>query len=131
MNEGDKILIEESEGVFASYTLVHHEYNTGKALLFRDDSIGTKQWRSSVPSSANANRYKDSTLDNYLENTWFPSLLETTRSYLQTIDYPVADTDGAKILINRHAATLSGSETGEGGAASQYGDLWNYTGTLN
>ena len=130
LNEGDKILIEEAEDFFAAYTLVHHNYNTGKALLFRDGSIGKKAWRSSVPSSAAANIYQNSTLDKYLTETWYPSLPETTRQYLQTIDYPVAvSNNSGTTTINRPAATLSAIESGLGGS-SNYGSIWNYTETL-
>lgn len=130
LNEGDKILIEEAEDFFAAYTLVHHNYNTGKALLFRDGSIGKKAWRSSVPSSVAANIYQNSTLDKYLTETWYPSLPETTRQYLQTIDYPVAvSNNSGTTTINRPAATLSAIESGLGGS-SNYGSIWNYTETL-
>ena len=110
-SSGTKIAITESSGT-ALYTLVHHNYNNGKAMLFRDASIGTKAWRSSTPSSTN-NIFQGSTLDAYL-TSWYSTLPSTTTKYLTTLDYPVTDKNygGSKIYITRDACTISLAETG-------------------
>lgn len=131
LNEGDKIIITEGSSN-ASYTLVHHSYNSGKALIFRDDSIGTCKWRYSKPSSSSANSYIDSTLDQYFINTWYPTLPAETTQFLQTITYPVrssASSGSSATTIDRKACTLSAAESGLGGN-SAYGTPWNYTNTL-
>ena len=106
-----KIAITEASGT-ALYTLVHHNYNDGKAMLFRDASIGTKAWRSSTPSSTN-NIFQGSTLDSYL-TSWYSTLPGTTTKYLTTLDYPVTDANygGSKMYITRDACTISLAETG-------------------
>lgn len=131
LNEGDKIIITEASGD-AAYTLVHHEYNEGKALIFRDDSVGTVRWRYSTPSSTSANSYINSTLDQYFINTWYPTLPAETTQFLQTITYPVkssASSGSSATTIDRTASTLSGIESGLGGS-NGYGSVWNYTDTL-
>lgn len=128
---GTKIQIEESADVFESYTLIQHDYNPGKALLFRDSSIGTGQWRSVAPSSSADNLYQGSTLDAYLSDSWYPALPELTRLYLQSLDYPVADTNyaGSAITISRHAATISATEAGAV-EIDTYGSALEYSDTL-
>jgi hypothetical protein len=131
LNEGDKLIVSEASAK-AAYTLVHHNYNDGKALIFRDDSIGTGRWRSSTPSSASANSYIDSSLDRHFINTWYPTLPSETTQFLQTIDYPVrqnAQSSSTAMTINRTASTLSAIESGLGGNDG-YGSVWNYTDTL-
>ena len=127
LNEGDKIIIGENSAN-ASYTLVHHEYNPGKALIFRDSSYGTSAYR----SSASYNGYNGSKLDKYLTETFFTALPETTTQFLQTIDYPIKETaynSSSAITINRTAATISAIETGLGGTTG-YGSVLNYTDTV-
>lgn len=131
LNEGDKIIVSENSS-HASYTLVHHNYNDGKALIFRDDSIGSGQWRSSKPSSSYGNSYIDSTLDRYFTNTWYPTLPAETTQFLQMITYPVKESAGSgsnATTIDRMVCTLSAAESGLGGN-SIYGSPWNYTNTL-
>lgn len=127
LNEGDKIIIGENS-VNASYTLVHHEYNPGKALIFRDSSYGKSAYR----SSASYNGYNGSKLDKYLTETFFTALPETTTQFLQTIDYPIKEAaynSASAITINRTAATISAIETGLGGTTG-YGSVLNYTDTI-
>lgn len=131
LNEGDKLIVSEASAK-AAYTLVHHNYNDGKALIFRDDSIGTGQWRSSKPSSSYVNKYIDSSLDRYFINTWYPTLPSETTQFLQTITYPVktsASSGADATTIDRMVCTLSAAEAGLGGD-SMYGSPWNYTNTL-
>lgn len=127
LNEGDKILIEESDDSEALYTLVHHEYNTGKALIFRDASYGTSAYR----SADSYDGYNGSKLDTYLTDTFYAALPSTTTRFLQTIDYPIKEKayNSSDITITRTAATISGRETGLGGVAS-YGNVLNYTDTI-
>lgn len=129
LNEGDKISIKESDSSSALYTLVHHEYNTGKALIFRDTSYGYSQFR----ESASTGGYNGSVLDRYLTNTFYNSLPSTTTQFLQTLDYPIGSTtsiSSSTIAINRTAATISAMESGLG-SGSQYGSFLNYTGTVD
>lgn len=129
LNEGDKISIKESNSSSALYTLVHHEYNTGKALIFRDTIYGSSRFRESASTSG----YNGSVLDRYLTNTFYGSLPSTTTQFLQTLDYPIGSTvssSSSAITINRTAATISAMESGLG-SGSQYGSFLNYTGTVD
>lgn len=130
--DGAKILITEASGN-ALYTLVQHNYNTDKALIWRDDSVGTQQWRSTAPSSEYGNKFADSSLDRYIINTWYPTLPSNTAQFLQTIDYPIRESaanGSASISINRQASTISAMETGLGGN-NGYGTPLDYTTTVN
>ena len=127
LNEGDKIIIEESADNTALYTLVHHDYNTGKALIFRDAVYGSSQYRNSETYEG----YNGSALDTYLTDTFYAALPSTTTQFLQTIDYLITESanSGTSITINRTAATISGVETGLGGTVG-YGSVLNYTDTV-
>lgn len=126
LNDGVTILLEESSGTYSSYTLMQHNYNSGKALLWRDASIGSVKWRTSTVSYYN-NLYQTSYLDSYLNNTWYPSLLSTTRSLLASLSYPVADynSGGNPTSITRNAATVSATELGLV-VDSDYGSTLDY-----
>lgn len=128
LNEGDKIIIEESSSSSALYTLVHHEYNTGKALIFRDESYGQSRYR----SSNSYDGYNGGTLDTYLTNTFYASLPSTTTQFLRTIDYPIKENtyaNASEITITRTAATISAIESGLGGEDG-YGNVLNWTDTI-
>ena len=127
LNEGDKIIVDESSAK-AAYTLVHHNYNDGKALIFRDTSYGNSKYR----TSASYNGYNGSSLDQYLTGTFYASLPSTTTQFLQALDYPIKETaynSAAEITVNRMAATISCLETGQGGTVG-YGSILNYTDTV-
>ena len=113
------------------YTLVHHGYNTGKALLFRDQPVGKARYRASVPSSASNNIYQQSTLDKYLVETWYPTLASSATDIIQSIDYPVGETNNSTTStpISRMAGTISAIESGLGGY-ERFGAPLDYTGTL-
>ena len=127
LNEGDKILIDESGGASAFYTLMHHEYNAGKALIFRDTNYGTSTWGTSSTG------YIGSALNRYLTNTFYPSLPATTTQFLQTITYPISSSSNNNAsnatTIDCVAATISAMEAGVGGS-SNYGSVLNYTDTV-
>jgi hypothetical protein len=111
------------------YTLVHHEYNDGKALIFRDTSYSTSKYR----SSASYEGYNNSVLDNYLTGTFYASLPSTTTQFLQDLNYPIKDSThsyATDIIINRTAATISGLESGLGGTTG-YGNVLDYTNTID
>ena len=124
--DGAPILLEESSGTYSSYTLMQHNYNSGKALLWRDASIGSVKWRTSTVSYYN-NLYQTSYLDSYLNGTWYSSLLSTTRDLLTPLSYPVADynSGGNPTSITRNAATVSATELGLV-VDSNYGSTLDY-----
>lgn len=111
LSAGAKIAITESSST-ALYTLIHHDYNDGKAMLLRDSSIGTSAWRSTAPSSSTNNIFTGSTLDLYLIS-WYDTLPSSTTQYLTTLEYPVTDANysGNKVYISRGACTISLAET--------------------
>lgn len=124
--DGASILLEESSGTYSSYTLMQHNYNSGKALLWRDASIGSVKWRTSTVSYYN-NLYQTSYLDSYLNGTWYSSLLSTTRGLLTPLSYPVSDynSGGNPTSITRNAATVSATELGLV-VDSNYGSTMDY-----
>lgn len=130
LSAGSSIALTEASGT-GYYTLVHHNYNSGKAMLLRNSSIGNSTWRSSVPA-ANSNIFQGSTLDNYLIN-WYETLPSSTKQYLTTLNYPVTDSNynGNKIYITRTACTISAAETSFADHANwqDIGDL-DYLGSL-
>ena len=129
LNEGDKIIITEASGD-GTYTLVQHEYNTGKAMLFRDASIGTSRYYYSTPSSYTSNKFESSTLDTYINITWYNSLPTATKDFLTTLDYPIAQkNNGTATIISRNACTISNSE--HSGGSESWGFPLSYAGTLS
>lgn len=126
---GSKIALREASEV-GVYTLVKKDYNTGKAMLWRDDSIGSVQWRTSAASTASANTYQGSNLDTYLQNTWYPSLPQATKDVLTPLSYPVgsSNSSGSQTYISRNAATVSMTEIGGTVDSGFYGSvLSSYT----
>lgn len=134
LNEGDKIIITEASGN-GTYTLIQHEYNTGKAMLFRDASVGTSKYYNSAPSSYVNNKFESSTLDTYINTTWYGGLPTATKNFLTTLNYPIAQNNNSTATtISRNASTISDTEHG-GGTGSTSGEKWgipvSYTGTLS
>lgn len=132
LNEGDKIMIQESENSLVPYTLVHHNYNDGKALIFRDAPLDTTvSWSYNYDPDGDT-AFISSTLDNYLNGTWYSSLPGATRQFLQTIDYPVAaryEQSPDQEFIPRNACTISAIEA-DGNGDSLYGTMLNYLDTI-
>ena len=137
LNEGDKIIIQEKDNL-VPYTLVHHNYNDGMALILRDAPLKdtttlediTVAWRNTYDHGDTA--FINSTLDNYLEEDWYPSLPAATQQFLQTIEYPVAKNYVQSPLqetIFRHACTVSAIEA-DGNGDSLYGTMLNYLETI-
>lgn len=129
LNEGDKIIVTEASGT-GTYTLVQHEYNTGKAMLFRDASIGTSRYYYSTPSSYTSNKFESSTLDTYINTTWYNSLPTATKDFLTTLNYPIAqNNNGTATTVSRNACTISNSE--HSGGSESWGFPLSYAGTLS
>lgn len=129
LNEGDKIIITEASGT-GTYTLVQHEYNTGKAMLLRDASIGTSKYYSSKPSSYYYNKFEDSTLDKYINTTWYGGLPASTKTFLSPLNYKVCLNNNQTVTtISRNACTISDSEHSSGSA--NWGSPLSYAGTLS
>lgn len=113
LDTGATILLKEADGSYADYTLVQLDYNDGKALLWRNESIGSSAWRA-TNVAASSMLYQGSDLDTYL-TTWYQNLPSDTQNVLSSISYPVASTNsssGPQTYISRYAATVSGSEIG-------------------
>jgi hypothetical protein len=54
LSAGTQIAITEANYP-AYYTLVHHNYNSGKAMLLRNASVGTSAWRTPASSTTSGN----------------------------------------------------------------------------
>ncbi|MBQ8570277.1 MAG: hypothetical protein IJ444_02065 [Kiritimatiellae bacterium] len=110
---GATILLEEADGSYGEYELVQFDYNDGYALLWRNESIGTLQWRATSVAAASS-LYQGSDLDTYL-TTWYQNLPSSTKDSLSEISYPVASANsssGSQTSILRYAATVSAYEIG-------------------
>ena len=125
--EGSKIIIDESEDTQGQYTLVSHDYNTGKALLWRDDVYTTSSFNY---SSA---KFIGGTLDNYLNATFYEALPDTTKSYIVVANYPTLTNHtaygGVVESLERYICIPSLRELFDG-AGSAEGTLLMYLGTV-
>lgn len=129
LDEGAKIILTEASGT-GTYTLVQHEYNTGKAMLFRDASIGTSKYQSSEPSSYYYNKFEDSALDKYINTTWYGGLPANTKTFLSPLNYKICLNNYlTATTISRNACTISDSEHSTG--SEDWGSPLSYAGTLS
>lgn len=126
LSAGATIVLYEAGNVPARYTLVQLNYysqnNDGVALLWRDNCLSTTvQWNSSAVV-ADSLMYQSSNLDNYLVNTWYPTLPASTQSLLTDVYYPMSYGNGPSsygISVPRCVATVSNAEIG-GSVTSGY-----------
>lgn len=112
---------------YAIYTIVEHDYNSGKALLLRDNFWGKIRYRTSTSS----NGYSGSNLDDFLRYTYYSTLPSETTQYLVSLNYPIQSTTSSSsggTTISRTSATISAAEAGNG--SSYYGSTLEYTGTV-
>lgn len=133
--EGTKISVTEANGT-ALYTIVQHDYNTGKCLLWRDEILSGVQvnfndnndWFSKDQGSGSND------LDIYLEETFYNSLPQSTKQYIVTANYPTLTKrpaiGGSVADLERHVCTPSLRELKDqqGGAE---GILLMYLNTIN
>jgi hypothetical protein len=105
--EGTKIYIDESNGVMSSYSIVHHGYNDGLCLLWRDTCID-----SSVAFNHTANSFlsdNNGVLDEYLNETFYNSLPDFTRQCICLAIYPTLNQRlyGDIVDLQRYVCTPS------------------------
>ena len=134
LSDGTKLLIDEADGA-ALYTIVMHNYNDGKCLLWRDEilsgvSVNFNDNENSFNKDYNSGSGSDD-LDIYLENTFYSSLPETTTKYIVAANYPTLTEQlyGEVVDLERHVCTPSVRELKDGQGAAE-GSIFNYTDTL-
>ena len=117
LSEGTKIMIDESGDTQGQYTLVNHDYNTGKALLWRDDAYTTSSFNSSSV------KFIDGILDNYLNVTFYENLPDTTKAYIISANYPTltnyTEYGGTVENLERYVCTPSTRELFDGAGSAE------------
>ena len=133
--DGAKLLIDEADGT-ALYTIVMHNYNDGKCLLWRDEilsnvSVNFNDNEDSFNKDYSSGSGSDD-LDIYLENTFYASLPETTTQYIVAANYPTLTKRlyGEVVDLERHVCTPSVRELKGGVVGAAEGSVFNYTDTL-
>jgi len=132
LQEGSKVLVDEGNGVQGIYSVVHHGYNDGLCLLWRDNCASE-----AVAFNQNADTFMASNygqLDTYLNDTFYNALPNTTRQYIQPAIYPTlnsgGDYYGTITNIKRYVCTPSVRELHDDvGAAEWNGAPLDYLGT--
>lgn len=71
LTEGSSVLIEESDGNYGEYYLVHLNYNDNVALLWRSSPINQQIAWNTTSTSADVYTYQNSMLYYFLESSWF------------------------------------------------------------
>lgn len=84
--EGSKIIIDEPEGVTGTYTLVHHNYNDGLCLIWRDNCIEYQDALNHNSDHYNKDNY--GRIDAYLSDTFYVNMPSSTKSCIQQANYP-------------------------------------------
>ena len=125
--EGTKIMIDEPGDTQGQYTLVNHDYNTGKALLWRDDVYTTSSFNDS------STKFIGGTLDNYLNTTFYEALPNTTKAYIVPANYPTLTNHvaygGTVENLERYVCAPSARELFDGAGAAE-GTLLMYLDTV-
>lgn len=81
--EGSKIIIDEPEGVTGTYTLVHHNYNDGLCLIWRDNCLAQK-----TALNYSYDYYNSGATDTYLTDTFYANMPSSTKNCIQQANYP-------------------------------------------
>lgn len=115
--EGSKILIDEPDGNQGTYSVVHHGYNDGLCLLWRDDVYTTSMFNN---ESA---KFIDGDLDTYLNTTFYEGLSDTVQSYIRAATYPTLSNHvaygGTVEDITRYVCTPSLRELFDGAGSAE------------
>ena len=125
--EGTKIMIDEPGDTQGQYTLVNHDYNTGKALLWRDDAYTTSSFNDF------STKFIGGTLDNYLNTTFYEAMPDTTKAYIVSANYPTLTNHvaygGTVENLERYVCAPSVRELFDGAGAAE-GTLLMYLDTV-
>lgn len=110
--EGTKFLLDEPSGTTGVYTLVQHNYNDGKCLLWRDDIYTNKMFNSSKTA------FTSGELDTYLNSEFYDSLPDSTKQYIVSANYPTLSNHtaygGSVVDLTRYVCTPSLRELFDG-----------------
>lgn len=129
--DGSKILVDEADGVQGTYSIVHHGYNEGLCLLWRDNVLS-----STSPFNHGSDTFLSENgglLDTYLNETFYESLPDTTKSYIQLAAYPTRSqrSNGEMLALQRYVCTPSVRELKETtGYEEWYGYPFDYIQTV-
>lgn len=129
--EGSKIIIDEADGVQGVYSIVHHGYNEGLCLLWRDNCVATTSAFNQNEDTFLADNYGK--LDAYLNSTFYNTLPEETKPYIVPAIYPTLDKRlyGTITNIERYVCTPSVREIKETtGAEEWHGVPFDYLDTV-
>ena len=126
--DGTKIKIDEANGT-GIYTIVKHNYNSGKCLLWRDDVYANSTFND------NTKQFSGGNLDTYLNSTFYESLPSTTKSYVVSAQYPTMGTlltDELVSNLERYVCTPSTRElfSNAGDSTAAEGVLLDYLDTI-
>lgn len=126
---GDTVFITETDTTTAKYHVVDKDYY-GNILLVRTECLNdpVRYFNSAVGTEA-ATKYDGSTLDKYLNETFYNSLSMFTADIIKSVDIPVrsnASNGGTKAFLNRKIFTLSATEWGLTSSALE-GEAVEYT----
>ena len=127
---GAKVLIDEADGVKGTYSVVMHGYNTGLCLLWRDNCVDeTIAFNQNADTFLSTNYGK---LDEYLNTTFYNSLPDTTKPFIQLAAYPTLDKRlyGTVTDIERYVCTPSVRELRENTGAAE-GTVFDYLDTVD
>lgn len=126
---GDTVFIAETDTSTAEYHVVDKDYY-GDILLVRTECLNdpVRYFYSAVGTEA-ATKYDGSTLDEYLNGTFYDSLPMFTADIIKPVDIPVrsnASNGGTKASLNRKVFALSATEWDWPGSALE-GEAVKYT----
>lgn len=112
----EQIIMLPEQGVPVKFLLLKHNYeNSGRSLVCRKDLYDSRKWNSS-----DVNTYATSTIDSWLNTTYFSLVGEDVRNQISEVEIPYTIGNGnySVSAIGRKVFLLSYTETGFSG--SQY-----------
>ncbi|MGN1216981.1 MAG: DUF6273 domain-containing protein, partial [Phocaeicola sp.] len=127
---GDDFYIYEEGDVTALYKVVDTDYY-GNVLVVRNNCVESKlvTYYNTAPTSAYLTKYEGSSLDTYLNTTYYASLPSSTTNVIQSVDIPIrenASSSAGQAYLNRNIFTLSAKEWGLNGSSYE-GEAIEYT----
>lgn len=131
--DGSKILVDEPDGVQGIYSVVHHGYGDETlCLLWRDAVLSTTVAFNNNEDTYLADNYGK--LDEYLNQTFYNALPDTTKPYIQPAIYPTLNKRlfGTVTNLERYICTPSVRELKETtGSEEWHGMPLDYLNTVN
>lgn len=128
LEEGTKIFIEESTDVFGTYTIMQHNYNEGKCLLWRDTCISQQLGFNHGQDSYISDN--GGLIDSYLTSTFYEGLTELSKASIVAANYSTLTKRGGTVeAIERFMCVPSLRELKENQGYEE-GTLFDYLATM-